>query len=352
MRIFLKVILIFILFTQLLSCVGQTTEEVSFMTFNIWQEGTSVPDGFNQIRDVIIATTPDVVCFTEVRNYNDEDWTTKMVTALAEKGHDYNRGYAGGDVSFISKYPIDSGTQIFGNSDKGTIVQFDVHIAGNIIKVAGAHLDYTYYACYLPRGYNGGSPDWKMRDDGKGKPLPMINTDSIQAYNLESTRDEAIASFIDATKDSSQPVILMGDFNEPSFLDWTEKTKHLFDHNGVVMPWYTTKQLDGNGFIDAYRAFYPDEVANPGFTWPSVTSANKSTSWTPLADERDRIDYIFYRGNGITVKDIALVGPKASYVFNNSETLDTDKDTFMASNLPWLSDHKAVFGRFLFAFEE
>jgi exonuclease III len=132
------------------SCKKRTEKTLTFLTFNVWHEGTSVPNGLEKIRDVILETNPDVVCFVEVRNYNDQDWTTKIVEALAQTGKKYYKGYAGGDVSFISKYPLENGMQLFNNEDKGTVVSFDINIDENRIVVVGAHLDYTYYASYLP----------------------------------------------------------------------------------------------------------------------------------------------------------------------------------------------------------
>ncbi|MEC3907049.1 endonuclease/exonuclease/phosphatase family protein [Tamlana sp. 2201CG12-4] len=333
------------------SCDNKTNKALTFLTFNVWQEGTSVPNGLNKIRDVILKTNPDIVCFVEVRNYQDEDWTSKIVNILEKSGKHYYSGYAGGDVSFISKYPLENGKQIFKNKDKGTVVNFNLNVDGNIIIVSGAHLDYTYYASNLPRGYNGGDPDWKMIDDGNGKPAPYTILDSVQAYNLKSTRDEAISAFIESVKPESKPVILMGDFNEPSFLDWTRKTKNMFDHNGLIMPWYNTKKLHEAGFIDTFRTFFPNEVANPGFTWPSFAHEKTSTSWAPLADERDRVDYIFFRGNDIKIKDVCIVGPKESYVYNTLETLNTDQEQFIANQLPWPSDHKAVYAKLVFTFK-
>lgn len=341
--------IVFILF-GLISCEKSTKKELSFLTFNVWQEGTSVPNGFNQIRDVILEIKPDIVCFVEVRNYKNEDWTTKIVDSLAKFNQKYYRGYIGGDVSFISKYPLENGKNIFSNTDKGTVVNFDVNVNGNTIVVSGVHLDYTYYASNLPRGYNGGYPNWKIITDDNGNKKPFTNVDSIQNYGLKSARDEGIAAFINSVKLETKPVILMGDFNEPSFLDWTENTKNFFDHNGVVISWYNTKKLHQKGFVDVFRKMYPDEVKNPGFTWPSVTSKNKSTSWTPLADERDRVDYIFYKGKNIAIKDVAMVGPKETFVNNKSKILNTDKEKFMADKLPWPSDHKAVYAKLLFTF--
>lgn len=347
-----KGILFFVILTVFLtqSCKNPTEKELSFLSFNIWQEGTSVPNGLIKIRDVIVATDPDIVCFVEVRNYEDQDWTTKIVKALNETGQSYYRGYAGGDVSFISKYPLSNGQIGFKNVDKGSLVSFDVNIDGNTIVVYGAHLDYTYYASNLPRGYNGGDPNWEIVADENGHPVPMTNVDSIRDYGLKSTRDETIASFISVTKKEVRPIVLMGDFNEPSWLDWTIKTKDLFDHNGTVIQWPATKELDQADFIDAYRTFYPDELTHSGFTWPANAHEVKSTSWTPLADERERIDYIFYRGDNVELIDVAIVGPRASYVRDELNESNTANEKFLAEKTAWPSDHKGVLAKLSFTF--
>lgn len=323
----------------------QAQVDVHFMTFNVWQEGTSVPNGLTKIRDVIIKTNPDIIGFTEVRNYNGQDWTTKIVNELSAVGKTYYRGYAGGDISLISKYPIQS-SEMIGIAAAG----FNINIKNNPVIVAITHLDYTHYACYLPRGYNGGTPDWNMIDDGNGNPKPVTNVNMVLAYNLDSDRDEQIAAYVNFAKTKSLPLVLMGDFNEPSHLDWTAKTTAMFDHNGLVIPWHSTLTLKNNGFTDAYRQFFPDEKLNPGISWPSYAHEKGTTSWTPKSDERDRIDFIFHKGTGIKTKYVALVGPKESYVKNVLSTANTANENFLADNLPWPSDHKAVFATITFPF--
>lgn len=128
--------------------------------------------------------------------------------------------------------------------------------------------------------------------------------------NDQSKRPQQIQDFLTRAKQdiaSGKVVILGGDFNEASHLDWTEAVKNLYDHRGTVINWSSTATLSKAGFKDSYRVLYPDEVNYPGFTWPA------QSSWTPKSDERDRIDYIFYYDNGnISVSDSYIVGPKHS----------------------------------------
>jgi endonuclease/exonuclease/phosphatase family metal-dependent hydrolase len=144
------------------------------------------------------------------------------------------------------------------------------------------------------------------------------------------------------------PVILIGDFNEPSCLDWTTNQANLFDHHGVVFEWQTTRTLKNNGFTDAFRQVYPDEARNPGITWPSFATGKPSTSWAAKSDDRDRIDFIFYKGQGLMAQSAALVGPKGSYLKNELTTANTTFENFIADDLPWPSDHKAIFSTITF----
>ena len=316
-------------------------ESASFMTFNLWNEGASVPNGLNKIKDVIVETSPDVICFTEVHNYNNQDWTSTIINALSSAGQTYYASYVGGDVSILSKYPITNSALVY--YGQGSIAIFKIQLLSQPIHVACAHLDYTYYAPYLPRGYYGGTPNWNMIDDGTGNPSPVLNVNQILSYNLQSLRDEQINTFLNYSNSISTPIVLMGDFNEPSHLDWTAGNGLLFNHNNLVIPWQNTTTLQNNGYTDSFRAYFPNPYNNPGITWPSYTHQVGSTSWTPLADERERIDYIFYKGSNVLTLYSSLVGPKESYAFNQPTTSYTFNENFIADNLLWPSDHKAVY---------
>ena len=180
---------------------------------------------------------------------------------------------------------------------------------------------------------------------------PVTDKAEIEKANNESLRDESIRLVIeDATKSDADFVILGGDFNEPSHLDWTEETKGLWDHNGAVVDWACSKLLYEAGFRDAYRVKYPNPTTHPGFTFPSDNPAMpvERLTWAPEADERDRIDFIYYiPATGWEVEDAVIVGPKSSII--RSQRVEEDsQDTFSTPADIWPTDHKGVLIKFKF----
>ena len=205
-------------------------------------------------------------------------------------------------------------------------------------------MDYTNCAYYRVRGYDGST--WAEL------PEPDTDLESILADNVASQRDDAIRLFIaDAAKDAAAGnlIFLAGDFNEPSHLDWTEATRDSADHRGLVVPWTVTTLLEEAGYADSYRVKYPNPVTHPGYTYPADCPGAKMSQllWAPEADERERIDFIFYRPDKrLKLKDITIFGPKGS-VQRGKRMVETSQDPFL---LPltdnWPTDHKGVLATF------
>ncbi len=187
---------------------------IRVLQFNIWQEGTVVEGGFQAVVDEIIRTGADLVCLSEVRNYNSCRLDQRLVEALAAKGHRY---YADKslDSGILSRYPIKQQWDFFPViNDKGSITKALIDLDGHEVALYSAHVDYRHCSLYLPRGYDGSTWD--------EMPVPITDTAMIGADNLKSNRDEAIDAFIKDAKLEKQKgriVILGGDFNEPSHLD-------------------------------------------------------------------------------------------------------------------------------------
>lgn len=319
--------------------------EIKVLQLNIWQEGTSVPGGYESMIDEIAYADADFVMLSEVRNYNNTRLCDRMVESLKSKGKTYY-SFKSKDSGLLSKYPISDSVTIFPEKDDhGSMYKLVATLPeGQRVSVYTTHLDYTNCAYYRVRGYDGST--WVE--------LPEPDTDlaSIMADNVASQRDDAIRLFIaDAAKDAAAGnlIFLAGDFNEPSHLDWTEATKDSADHHGMVVPWTVTTLLDEAGYADSYRVKYPDPVSHPGYTYPADCPGAKMSQllWAPKADERERIDFIFFRPDKrLKLKDITIFGPKGS-VQRGQRMVETSQDPFLLpSTENWPTDHKGVLATF------
>lgn len=335
------------------------SQGLKIFQFNIWNEANLISDGVNKIADVIAAADADIVAFSEVRNKNG-DWHEKIIKMLKDRGLTYYGQYGGGDVGLISRYPVTK-TEIiadYTDEDRGSLIAYYIDLGeGKQIVVASAHLDYTQYALNMIRGYQGGENGWDMIDsNGDDQPTPVTDIPKLLEYNKKSYKDETINRFIAFSlqeKFDHTPLFLVGDFNDGSDLDWTENTKDEFGHNGLVIQWPNSISLRDANFVDAYREVYPDELKNPGLTWPSTADisffswvylsiAHSGTpSWTPKSDERDRIDFIYYRPEKYMPVAAYLVGP-SEYIKKNEVSVNPGDDPFLLGDMPWPTDHKGV----------
>ena len=118
---------------------------------------------------------------------------------------------------------------------------------------------------------------------------------------------------------------MVGDFNEPSHLDWTEAAAKAGRHP-IKVAYPTSTEMAKAGFSDSYRTIYPDEMTNPGITWsPAYKVGDPRT-------HHDRIDFVYFKGKGLEVKEVKILG-------ENEENAD-----LVVS--PYPSDHRAVVGTF------
>ncbi|MFK8115338.1 MAG: endonuclease/exonuclease/phosphatase family protein [Rubripirellula sp.] len=321
---------------------------VSVLQLNLWQEGTSVAGGFEKIVNVIVQSKADVVTLSEVRNYNHVDLHERLIAALAKSGHVFFGKYVGGDAGVLSRFPLSKSELVcdFTGEDSGCVVASHLKLPdGQTLVICSAHLDYKNFATYLPRGYDGNS--FKPIDpDADGNPNPITDLNRILSMDAASKRDESHLTLLDYAKmHRDKPIIYAGDFNECSHLDWTPQTKDLLSHNGVVIRWQNSTRLMDAGFIDAYREIFPNPVTHGGATWPSEAFGRKSTSWAPKVDERDRIDFVYYKGRGLKARRAVIVGSPRYYVYDRLEKTLT-KDPFILTGVDWPSDHKGLLVEF------
>ncbi len=177
---------------------------------------------------------------------------------------------------------------------------------GRIMAVANVHLTSDPYGPYFPR------EGWTLEEI-------LALERELRLPEVQRHRD-----VLPGLAAAGIPVVLTGDFNSPSHLDWTEAVSEV---RPVEVPypidWPVARALADAGFRDAYRDAHPDPVVDPGFTWtPGYPRERRGV------EVHDRIDWVLHTGPVTTIA-AELVGEGAY------------PGTDIAVD-PWPSDHRSM----------
>ncbi|WP_405838064.1 HAD-IA family hydrolase [Streptomyces sp. NBC_01518] len=261
--------------------------ELRVLSWNLWLGGSKVDDHRTKQLKAIAETGADVVGLQETGGTAAEE----LAEALGWYHH-----RAGENLGVISRHPI---TARFGDPDVGFYGAAGVRIAvgeGREVDVWTCHLDYTPYGPY------------ESAFDG----LPAADLIAHEGVRLAQMRDAL--GRIAEVGDDAVPVVLVGDFNCPSHLDWP----------GVE--WPVTMAAAEAGLLDSYREVHPDPVVDPGHTWSPIHPVHEDGSGR--VEPQDRIDYVLHRG--LTVLD------------SRTFVVGTPSPWPDVSGNCWPSDHAAV----------
>ena len=315
---------------------------VKVLQLNLWHGLSQVPGGYQGFIEMLDTIDADVVFLCEIKG--GQEFIRQVIGEMKARHKDYYGETFDLPVGVLTKFKPDSVMKcctVPGNEER-TMVKLLVTVAGQQVAFYSCHLDHRHYECYLPRGYSGTT--WKKIEQ------PVTEEQEILRANRLAYRDESVKAFLEeARKDcaAGRSVVIGGDFNEPSHLDWRADTRELWDHHGAVVRWDCSSMLHRAGFKDAYREKYSDPVRCPGFTFPAGNRQAElarpgSLSWAPEADERDRIDFIYYHASSpqaFSLKDCSLVGPEET-VLRGEIVKTLSDDAFFTPAGIWPSDHK------------
>ena len=280
-------LLIFVVISFLfIGCADPKSNSVSVMTWNIWHGGLhgTQADNFKKdtantanILKVIQQEYPDIL-------FMQETYCCGMdIAKLA--GYTYSwRGSS--NLSIHSKYPIIDTIQIY--------KPFNSH--GVIIDVEGEKLIcINLWLHYLPDFF---------------EDIKTLSPDSLIIQEGTSRLKEitAILKNVDSLKQHMNlPVILGGDFNSGSHLDWVISTAE--SHYGKVVQWPVSKLMLESGYTDTFREANPDPTKTLDGTWGYLSDAIIS----------DRIDYIYYKGEHLKTSFSKIVKDDPVGGFFNSD---------------------------------
>ncbi|TWU73923.1 hypothetical protein ED733_004073 [Metarhizium rileyi] len=278
-------------------------ETLRLLTFNLWHGGTRVKDYHEKQVRFLLDKKVDIVGLQESAGNHG----TRLAHALSW------HSWQGRDVSILSRYPI---AQVYSaTSVSGSVrISLDGPNNENDMIVWNAHLGDKPYGPY-DFCFDKMSPGRVLEREAKSG-----RTRQIQ---------EMIQKMTDHVSNADKvPVFLLGDFNAPSHLDWTNASRSQHCDIGQV-DWPTSKYPTDAGLVDSFRVAHPDPVAMPGITWSPIY-LNKSGRPEPL----DRVDFIYHKGRKLRVQ--------------NSETIVVGNPTAEPNHgdNEWTSDHRAVLTTF------
>lgn len=290
---------------------AEAPRQLRVMTFNSWHEWTHIDGGFSKARKTILAADVDIIGLQE----SSPAVAQRMADELG-----WHRAEAGtGSVQILSRYPIEETFTSDGlTSDRFIAARIQVSQEPPLdVLFCDTHLDYEYYGPYAAY-VSGASPEDVLAENAKSQRVPQIRAVL-----------ETMKPWIE-TSDTT-PVILTGDFNVPSHLDWTAATAT--SHGGVgPVPWPESLLVERAGLRDSFRVAHPDPAATPGNTWSTIHKED---------EPQDRIDFIYFAGNRLNVVDSRLYATDVEVTIGK---WGTDETPVRANS--WPSDHFAVITTF------
>ncbi|TWU19444.1 endonuclease/exonuclease/phosphatase family protein [Allorhodopirellula heiligendammensis] len=297
-----------LLLTLAVLCLGLTSAQTSLaaelhvMTFNLWHGGEAGGEPLEKSIDAIRLAKADIVGLQETLG-RAVDGVRPDNGAKIAKMMGWHYLDQGGSTGILSRFPILASTP----KKWGAKIELS---PGRELMFFNVHFPHAPYQPYqlLRIPYAN---------------APFLETESQAIDAAQKARGSELTSLLAELRisfDMREPVILTGDFNEPSHQDWTERAAAT-RKCPLKVEFPTTQRVTEVGMVDAWRAIYPNEVVEPGLTWTTTTSISDPH------DHHDRIDFIFVSPHGLTTMHAATVGEQGG------------ADIELGA---WPSDHRAV----------
>ena len=282
---------------------------VRVMSYNLHRGGVvMLKQPLSQTAKAIQMAKADIVGIQETRSPRGDK--LEELADLLGWNHDMGKG-----SNILTRY------EILKPLYRGVKVKLD---SGSHAYIFNLHLPSHPYQPYQLLGIR---PKWHKHTNN----ITFIKTEAETIEWAKKARGAEIGKLLRQVKsipDKEVPVFVVGDFNEPSHLDWTEAAAKAGRHP-IKVAYPTSSSMLEAGFTDSYRTLYPDEMKNPGITWsPAYKVGDPRT-------HHDRIDFVYFKGKGLEVKDVKIVGENEK----NADLVVT----------PYPSDHRAVVATFTVA---
>ncbi len=282
------------------TCANATEEsqedrqKLKVMSFNIWVDAKQ--GGVAQTAKVIQVAEPDVVGIQEVNE------SGKQLAELT--GMTFHKQKRGG---ILTRF------EIVQESKSGLGLQLRTD-SGLKFWIFNVHLFHAPYQPYQLTGIPYRPEDVFIHSAAEAIAQATLAR-GLETAELLMDMGPAILA--------KEPIVVTGDFNEPSHLDWGADAVEA-QKVPLAVQWPQSRMMMDAGFQDAYRTVHPDAVNRRGDTWTPKPSAR---------DRMDRIDFVY---------SLRFTPEEALVVGESSDRSDIVVD-------PYPSDHRAVVVEFSFS---
>jgi endonuclease/exonuclease/phosphatase family metal-dependent hydrolase len=297
-------------------------EDLSVMSYNTWQGGSNVKNYHAKQLRFLLSINVDIIGLQEAASGNH---TIRLGEALGWHYWQSNRS-----VGILSRYPF---VETYGELDPVEIPANDNEASpggGVRINLNGDSdelVEVNFWSVHL-NAYPYGP--YHFCDDNQTEQFVLDNeTFAGRTPQMASTL-AALQSQIGESDDV--PVLLVGDFNAPSQLDWTDALAEEHCGIGGNFGWPTSTLPIAAGLIDSFRVANPDPVTAKCESWSPIYPRREGE--TGVDEPQDRIDFVYGLGG------LEVVGSECVAAEGRLEPVPRHRDN------EWTSDHLAVLTRY------
>jgi endonuclease/exonuclease/phosphatase family metal-dependent hydrolase len=275
-------------------------ERLAVMSYNLWKGGANVNNYHEKQLRFILESRADVIGLQESV---DGGHAKRLAEALR-----WNVWQTSGSAAILSRYDVE---EEYGQVGVGGGLRINLNgESANKKQINFWNAHPTAYP-YGPYGFcfDNDTPEQVVEIEAESGRTPQM------AELLEAMAAQLAGS-------SNIPVLLTGDMNAPSHLDWVAS------RCGVAgFEWPTSVLPARAGLIDSYRVAHPNPASVNGTTWSPIYPFNEGTTGAP--EPQDRIDFVYATEQlRVLSSETMLAGnPKPYSQHENNE---------------WTSDHRAV----------
>lgn len=295
-----------------------TRAPLRIMVWNVLRGGNEIEDGPAKALQIIRDTSPDVVLLQE--SYDIHGDRPELGAWLAGELGWHQHQAESKHLCVLT--PLEIEATFFHHEWHGVGAQLR-DAQGRSLVAWSIWIDWRSFITYA------------LRDNPEISDQELLAMETEQSSRMDQAR-ALVAHLREAGHlESKLPVLVGGDWNCPSHLDWTVDTARVYrDRRALPLP--VSLLMESAGFEDAFREVHPNAVQHPGITWSPWNRA-KGDDGTGARQSFERIDRLYLK-NPMPTAGAWSLQPIAAQVL----PVEWESDAVPLEQRAFPSDHGAL----------